>query len=82
MSDPRNDLPTDLDREPAPDMIAELGPLAYGLFALSERGPLAEVRTLADSRATHLPAQAERAPEPEPASRSETLLDELGNLDL
>jgi hypothetical protein len=84
MSDPnsadRTDLPTELEREPAPDMLAELGPLAYGLFALSARGPLTEVRSLADSRAGQVPAQAARTPERE--DRQDALLGELGELDL
>lgn len=75
---------TELEREPAPDMLAELGPLAYGLFALSERGALTEVRTLADSRAAQVPAQANRPPEPEveAEARQNALLGELGELDL
>jgi hypothetical protein len=66
--------------ELAPDMLAELGPLAHGLFVLSEPGPLAGVRSLADSRASQLPAQAERAPERE--AHQDALLGELGDLDL
>ena len=74
------DLPADLEREPAPDMIAELGPLAYGLFALSEPGPLTQVRPLADSRAPQVPAQADYRPGREP--RGEAVLGESGELDL
>lgn len=83
MSDARDDrsaLPADLDHEPAPDMIAELGPLAYGLFALGAPAPLTEVRALADSRAAKVPAQVERAAELH--GRQDAILDELGELDL
>lgn len=80
MSDSQTDLPRDTESDPAPDMLAELGPLAYGLFALGQDGPLSEVRTLDQSRAAQVPAQADRSPERE--ARSEALLDELGELDL
>ncbi len=82
MSDPRTDRPpaADLEHPAVPDMLAELGPLAYGLVALGQEGPLAEIRTLQESRAARLPAQADRSPER--GARSETLLDELGELDL
>lgn len=73
------DVPTQLDREPAPDMLAELGPLAYGLFVLSEQGPLTDVRALNDSRAGQLPVQAERAPDRD--ARQDVLLGQLGELD-
>ena len=80
MTDANPDQVDPVAPEPAPDMLAELGPLAYGLFALSEPGPLSEVRSLADSRAGQVPAQAERTPERE--ARQDALLDELGALDL
>lgn len=83
MNEPRTHataLPSDSDREAAPDMLAELGPLAYGLVALSEDGPLSAVRTLPESWAAQVPAQADRSPEQD--ARSEALLGELGELDL
>lgn len=76
----RTDLPTEVEREVAPDMLAELGPLAYGLFALGQDGSLGEVRTLAESRAAQMPAQVDRSSEK--VTGSGTLLDELGELDL
>ncbi len=75
----RPELPTELEREPAPDMLAELGPLAYGLFVLSEQGPLSGVRSLGDRQAGQVPAQAERTPERE--TRQNALLGEFGELD-
>lgn len=80
MSDPRTDRPGETERVVAPDMLAELGPLAYGLLVLGQSASLNEVRTLEQSRAAQVPAQADRSPERE--ARSEALLDELGELDL
>lgn len=80
MSDRRTDLPTEFERDVAPDMLAELGPLAYGLFALCQDGSLAEVRTLTDSKALQMPAQVDRSSESK--AGSEALLDELGELNL
>ena len=86
MSNPTNSpktdpaLPTETERAPAPDMLAELGPLAYGLFALAQPGELTAVRTLPDARAAQVPAQA--GPSPERESRQDALLGELGALDL
>lgn len=83
MSEPRTDqtgVPTELERDAAPDMLDELGPLAYGLFALGQDGSLNDIRSLQQSRATRVPAQADRSPEPD--SRADALLDELGELDL
>lgn len=70
-----------LPEAPAPDILAELGELAYGLFALAEAGELGEVRSLEDSRAGHVPAQAERITESETARR-QALLGELGSLNI
>ena len=66
---------------PAPDMLAELGPLAYGLFALAEPGELAEVSALADSIPAWVPPQAERVADSDTV-RQQALLGELGSLDL
>lgn len=79
MSDPRDTaaLPT----APAPDILAELGDLSYGLFALAEPGDLDGVYSLQDSRAGQVPAQAERISERESVSR-QALLGELGDLDI
>ncbi|WP_019874586.1 hypothetical protein [Sporichthya polymorpha] len=80
MTDSPNVLPTDADRTPAPDMLGELGPLAYGLVVLSEIDDLADVSTLSERQAAQLPSQVERTVERD--ARSEALLGELGALDL
>ena len=64
----------------AADTVAELGPLAYGLFVLSEPGELDAVPTLEERRAAQVPAQAQRSCERD--VRQEKLLGELGALDL
>lgn len=79
MTEPRE--PVDLPEPPTPDILAELGELAYGLFALAEAGDLSEVRSLEDSRAGQVPAQAVRVSESDTARR-QALLGELGNLDI
>lgn len=79
MTDPRE--PVVLPEPPAPDILTELGELAYGLFALAEPGDLDGVRSLGDSRAGQVPAQAERISENETARR-QALLGELGSLDI
>ncbi|GAA0635609.1 hypothetical protein GCM10009547_44700 [Sporichthya brevicatena] len=76
----RDPLPTPAEREPGPDMVGELGPLAYGLVVLSEIDDLADVNTLTESQAARLPAQA--GPSLERDLRTEALLGELGDLDL
>lgn len=82
MSDPREPRDsTALPAAPAPDILAELGELAYGLFALAEAGELSEVRSLEDSRAGQVPAQAERISASDSARR-QALLGELGSLDI
>jgi hypothetical protein len=68
---------TDAD---APNIIAELGPLAYGLFVLAEPGPLDEIEPLSEARAKHLPTQSARSIDRE--AFQEKLLGELGELDL
>lgn len=74
-------LRSESDREPAPDMLAELGPLAYGLLILSETGPLTEIRALTDSQGAQIPAQSGHVLQSDRA-RQEALLGELGRLDL
>lgn len=76
----RDPLPTSAEREPATDMVGELGPLAYGLVVLSEIADSAEISTLTESQVVRLPTQA--APSPERDLRTEALLGELGELDL
>ena len=83
MSEPRNgqaDLQPEPERDAAPDMLAELGPLAYGLLALGQNGSLKQVHTLQASRSARVPAQSDCSPERD--TRSEALLDELGELDI
>lgn len=62
------------------DVIAELGPLAYGLFVLSEPGELTEVKSLDESKAAIVPSQTSRTLERD--LFQEKLLGELGALDL
>ena len=84
MSEPRTDRTgrTDLpsEAEAAPDMLAELGALACGLFDLSEPRPLTEAGPAEADPGPRVPAQADRSPERAPGS--DALLDELGDLDL
>lgn len=80
MSDPRTHLPLEAERGAAPDMLAELGPLAYGLFVLAQGETLDQIRTLEESRVAQVPAQADHSSDRD--TRSEALLDELGELDL
>ena len=72
--------PQEPERAAAPDMLAELGPLAYGLLVLGQDGPLSQVHTLQQSRSAQVPAQSDHSPEHH--TRSEALLDELGELDI
>ncbi len=76
----RNATSTDGELGPSPELLAELGPLAYALLALGEAGPLAKVQSLDASQAARVPAQADRPSERD--TRSEALLGELGELDL
>lgn len=76
----RVDLPQEPERDAAPDMLAELGPLAYGLLVLGQDGPLTHVHTLQQSRSAQVPAQADHSSDRD--TRSEALLDEFGELDI
>ena len=81
MREPRTgqaDVPTEPDA--APDMLAELGPLAYGLLTLGEKGSLSQVHSLPESRKAQVPPQSDYSPELD--TRSEALLDALGELDI
>ena len=78
MSDPTPNLPA--EPEQSPDMVAELGALAYALFALNESGPLADVRPLSEAREAHVPTQGGRSLERD--LFQEKILGELGALDL
>lgn len=82
MSDLTNDpTPAVLaDDEVAPDMVAPLGAVAYGVFVLDEVGPLEDIATLSQSIAARIPAQEGRSVERGQVSGN--LLDELGALDL
>jgi hypothetical protein len=83
MSEPRTDqadLAPEPERDAAPDMLAELGPLAYGLLTLGQDGPLTQIPSLQQSRTAQIPAQSDSSPERD--TRSEALLDEFGELDI
>lgn len=76
----RADLPAEPERQAAPDMLAELGHLSYGLLTLGQERSLGQLRSLQESRNAQLPAQYDHSPERD--TRSEALLDELGELDI
>jgi hypothetical protein len=82
MSDLTDNPTPDLPAEPdgAPDMVAPLGAVAYGLFVLNEPGSLEELSTLAESHAARIPTQDGRLLDRD--GFQEKLLDELGALDL
>ena len=76
--DPTPDVPA--ADEVAPDMVAPLGAVAYGVFVLDEAGPLEDIATLSQSIAARIPAQEGRSLDRDHSQ--DNLLDELGALDL